>query len=324
MSLFQTRAWQDAWWAIWGETPGFSKVARPAEDGSGLYIDRYRFKGVLPVRCLQFVGTNYRRLSTPRTEYNGFGLDDTAAGDAPLQVLDRTAWSEAVFRDVPEASVDFQCLQRLADERGWLCREVARDTAYQIDTRGPFDAYQTNLGRNTRLRFFNRRKVLEGLAEVRQTNAFPDDINRFFELLNGFHRDRWGQPCFSDASLAFHRRFLENVPLEGGQPRLSILWSGPQPVSVLYNVVYRGCLYNIQSGFLEHFHRKLALGSLHLGYAIEDAFHDEAVHQFDLLAGSGKNCNYKRPIATDSCELVSVMLVRSAWAKGLYRLKERL
>lgn len=75
---------------------------------------------------------------------------------------------------------------------------------------------------------------------------------------------------------------------EGGEPQLLALRCGEQLISVLYNVKYQGCVYNLQSGFEESFHPKLAIGTLHLGYAIERAFQEEGTQTFDMLAGSGK------------------------------------
>ncbi|TBW50180.1 GNAT family N-acetyltransferase [Marinobacter halodurans] len=324
MTLFQTRAWQDAWWSVWGNTPGFRLVREGQGKGSGLYVDRYRFRGVLPIRCLQFIGTNYRRLSTPRTEYNGLaGSGQDAAGGIPgdyASLMD-FPWSEAVFRDIVQDAADHQALQRLAQERGLAWREVASDAAYHVDTSGDFEDYVAGLGRNTRLRFFNRRKVLESLGDLSITNAWEADPAVFFECLNDFHVDRWGSPCFGRDSLRFHRRFLDGLAAEGGAPELSLLRVNGEPVSVLYNVRFEGRTYNLQSGFVENFHRKVALGSLHLGYAIEDAFREPGTALFDLLAGQGKNSNYKQHIATGHVPLVSVMLVRSAFYKWLYRVK---
>ncbi|WP_190294909.1 GNAT family N-acetyltransferase [Marinobacter sp. R17] len=201
-------------------------------------------------------------------------------------------------------------------------REVANDTAYQVRTDGRFEHYLAGLGRSTRLRFFNRRKVLESLGDITVRNDWSRDPVAFFERLNEFHIERWGTPCFGRDSLLFHRRFLDGIEDEGGAPDLSVLSVSNRPVSVLYNVRFGSCVYNLQSGFLENYHRKLALGSLHLGYAIEQAFREPGNDVFDLLAGQGKNSNYKQHIATDQVELVSLMLVRSPFYKWLYRLKQ--
>jgi GNAT acetyltransferase-like protein len=325
MSVFQSYAWQKAWWNTWGDTDGFEPLSNGTLPAAGLYIDRYLFKRILPVRCLQFVGTNYRRISTPRTEYNcltsvkgSAGCEDTIGFRSILS----SSWSEAVFGDMPALSDSVDQLRRLAESRCWLWRIVAEDTAYSINTAKKWQDYVDSLGRNTRLRLFNRRNILEQLGKIDLSNAWPRETDQFFELLNRFHVKRWGTPCFNNQSLAFHRAFLSLVVHEGGEPELSVLSCGGHPISVLYNVVFEGCVYNIQAGFEADFHKKLAVGTLHLGYSIEEAFKRQGVIKFDLLAGEGKHENYKARLATDSEQLVSVMLVRSRLFRMLYRLKD--
>ncbi|KAA1175060.1 GNAT family N-acetyltransferase [Marinobacter salinexigens] len=325
MSLFQTNAWQDAWWAIWGSTPGFRHIQSCEQEVSGLYQDVYRLYGCIPIRCFQFIGTNYRRISTPRTEYNSlFHGGDTVSGQEPAftELLDSGEWTEAVFRDVREDAPDLEILRRLAVSRGWSMRTLATDTAYAVDTRGSFQSYLAGLGSNTRLKLYNRRKILEGLGTVALENAWPNRVDEFFDLLNRFHRVRWGVECFNKESLEFHRCFLEQISKDGGGPSLSLLLCGDRVISVVYNVCYKGCVYNLQSGYVEDFHRKIALGTLHLGYCIETAFSSPTLQMFDMLAGTGKNDNYKARLATQHVELRSVMVVRSWLSKILYRLKD--
>jgi hypothetical protein len=115
---------------------------------------------------------------------------------------------------------------------------------------------------------------------------------------------------------------LSRVEKEGAQPLLSALFCGDRLVSVVYNVWYRGVVYNIQAGFDESFHKKIALGSLHLGYALESAFQDNKTFALDMLAGVGRREDYKARFATDAYQLISIMLVKSPilrtlyWAKG--------
>lgn len=319
MSLFQTDAWLEAWWDIWGTTSGFDAVIPGGKGCSGLYLDNYRFLGVLPIRCLQFVGTNYRRVSTPRTEYNQLraqwfsGHESNSVQDLP--------WNEAVFRDIVDHSPDLNEVRSICADKDWLVRVVHSDIAYSIATSNDFETYLGDLGSGTRLRLFNRRKVLESCGEISLKNLWPEDPDRFFQLLNGFHRDRWGTPCFCEASLAFHKQFLVNIENEGGAPQLSLLSCGQKPISVMYNVAFEGTVYNLQAGYLEDFHKKLAVGSLHLGYCIEEAFSDPEVRLFDLLAGEGKHENYKKKLSTNITPLISVMIVRGKLLKLLYRLK---
>lgn len=319
MSLFQTSAWQGAWWDVWGTTPGFQVVVAGGEGQSGLYLDQYLLRGVLPIRCLQFIGTNYRRVSTPRTEYNGIN-PAWFTGDDSKSVLD-LPWSEAVFRDLIDNTAEIDEIKRLCSKKGWSLRIVHEDWAYQISTSVAFSSYLKSLGSNTRLRLFNRRKLLESCGTVERKNLWPANPDGFFELLNEFHEARWGTPCFGAQSLAFHKQFLKNIVDGGGAPELSVIYCDQKAISVLYNVAFEGVVYNLQSGFLEAFHRKLALGTLHLGYSIEDACLSPDIRAFDLLAGGGKNEDYKKRLANIVTPLVSVMIVRSRFLKLLYRLK---
>lgn len=323
MSLFQTRAWQSAWWETWGCHPGFHLVRPWDGQVSGLYRSSYRWKGLLPIKSLQFVGTSSRELKTPRTEYNRFFATEMGADidQAIDDLLHSDHWTEAVFNDLRRDSTELLALERLASRRSWGFRETASDDGYAVTTRGAFDDYLASLGSGTRLRLYNRRTVLDSLGEVREENLWPTGQARFFRLLNDYHRARWNKDCLTGPSLAFHQRFLSRIEEEGGNPLLSLLSCGDRCISVLYNVQYQGVVYNIQAGFEEKFHKKLSLGSLHLGYAIEQAFEAPDTHRFDMLAGEGQNEDYKVRIATDAYQFVSVMLVRHPVFQLLYRLK---
>ncbi|WP_449288217.1 GNAT family N-acetyltransferase [Marinobacter salarius] len=287
---------------------------------SGLYESRYRLKGVLPIRSLQFVGTSSRELRTPRTEHNRFfkDMDGQPVIRGLEQQLESSHWSEAVFSDLRTGSEELSALVTLAATRRWGFRIIAADDGYAVTTSGDFEDYLGALGSNSRLRLYNRRTIFESLGEVRQENLWPTDPKDFFQALNRFHQARWKKDCVTDQSLAFHRAFLSRIEEEGGRPHLSALLCDDRLVSVLYNVWYQGVVYNIQAGFEENFHKKLSLGTLHLGYAIEDAFMQPDTHRFDLLAGKGKKEDYKARLATDSYQFLSVMLVKSALFRALY------
>jgi hypothetical protein len=78
---------------------------------------------------------------------------------------------------------------------------------------------------------------------------------------------------------------------------------------------------NLQAGFVENFDSKVALGSLHLGYAIEAAFNEGSVDFYDLLAGAGKNHFYKSHFQGDSVDFYTFQLVRSPLIGFLYSLQ---
>ncbi|WP_152206766.1 GNAT family N-acetyltransferase [Marinobacter changyiensis] len=328
MSLFQTDAWQRAWWETWGEENRLELVRDWAEGRTGIYTSTYRIKGFLPVRSIEFVGSNYRKIRSTRTEYNTFSTayDTPSLAIAQLKkLMDRRPWAEAIFNDLIAGSDEVTELLALARNKHWLIRVTAEDIAWKIRTDRSFDDYLKSLGRNTRLRLYNRRPVLESIGSISHQNVYENncDPSEFFRHLNDFHQRRWGKPVYGTRALAFNTAFLKRVVSEGGEPQLLALRCDDQLISVLYNVKYQGCVYNLQSGFDEDFHPKLAVGTLHLGYAIERAFREGGVHSFDMLAGSGKNENYKQRLATENEPLVSLMLVRHPILKLLYRLKDR-
>lgn len=233
--------------------------------------------------------------------------------------MDRISWTEAVFRDLVTGGATARMIGLWAHEKGYLVREIHRDIAYQVDTRIGFEAYLRSLGKNTRLKLYNRRRRLGEMGAVAERFWSPKP---FLELLNEFHRKRWGRACFNAQSVRFHERFLNHIESEGGVPQLSVLTLDGEPVSALYNIVFDGRVYNIQSGFLEDVGKGIAVGTLHLGYALERAFAAGDIEWFDLLAGEGKNGNYKSHLATHYTPLVSLMVVRHALFKLVYRLVE--
>ncbi len=334
--LFMSIAWRETWWDIWGgDTKGDAKWLL-VEDGRGplalapVYLDRARLN-VLGLSAtyprLQMIGCSYGHLSTPRAEYNAFLLrqdDEESAFRCLAEHLEALPWGEAVFEDVVLDSAMDRGLRAWAARRGWRVRQIWEDVSYVVNTSGAFSEYLAGLGSNTRLRMFNRRKLLDGMGRVERRNLFPDQVDEFFSLLNDFHRVRWGAACYGKQSLAFQKRLLNGLHEAGAQIDLALLVLDERPLSVLYNIRIGGRIYNVQSGYIERFHDKLSLGGLHLGFAIEEAFADPDVSCFDLLAGGGKVSDYKRHFAKPDVPLRSYKIVRSGGLGMLYWCKDHL
>lgn len=317
-NIFISSSWREAWWLQWGSSSGFCALEQcKPEVCRNLYVDSYSWKLILPIRCLQFVGTNYRRYSTPRAEYNCLPVISNELPQALNSTLE-TRWTEAVFRDVIEGGPFHETVADWANSEGFSVRVLHRDLAYHIDTDSDFNGYLSLLGKNSRLKLFNRRSLLEQQGRVVLESWPLERLDEFFDVLNRFHSLRWGSPCFSSDSCSFHKRFLHGIREAGGIPDLSVLTVDGSVESLLYNVNYRGVCYNLQSGFNEGFHRKIALGTLHLGYCIENACNDPEIRTFDLLAGGGKRSDYKSHLATQKTPLISIMLVRGRFYRWLY------
>ncbi len=327
--LFMSLAWREHWWTLWGAVAG-EQVTLSCADREGplaiapLYKDRVRLLAFFSYVRLQLMGCSYGTLSTPRAEYNSFLLRDTATSNAFQALAERLeaiSWQEMVLQDVIVGSAMDVELHAWCQRRRWGLREILRDQAYAVGTGAGFDRYLASLGSSTRLKLFNRRKLLATLGAVQINNLFPQRVDEFFDLLNGFHRTRWGCDCFGPESLSFHKRLIQSLADQGADIDLSLLALDGKPLSVLYNVRCGDRVYNLQSGYLESFHPKISLGTLHLGYAIEAAFACPDALHFDMLAGRGKQTDYKRAIADEVVSLWSYKIVRSPFLRALYRVK---
>nr|WP_301289622.1 GNAT family N-acetyltransferase [Natronocella acetinitrilica] len=196
-----------------------------------------------------------------------------------------------------------------------------REQGVVVTVDGEFTQWLQALGPNTRLKVYNRRNYLE---QTGRHAVYREESNagQALELLNHFHMQRWGKPAFEGASLRFHQRLLERLG-GTGKAHCTVLEVDGQAESLLYDVIAGSCAYNLQAGFNEQFDSKVSLGTLHLGYTLEDAFANTAVTKYDLLAGSGKNTFYKRHfrgqvIEFDTWQLARHPLLRMGY--GAYRL----
>lgn len=325
--LFNSGFWQSSWWRRWGQN--FKAVNVMVKDNNvvvcqlPLYIDRISFKKNIPVTRLQFIGTNYQNITTPRSEYLGF-ICATGAQSylwLALEKLTMLTWDEFIARDIVRGDETDVLLNQWAHQNSWKVRVIHTDIAYFIDTTKCFEVYKDKLSPSTRLKLINRRKLLKCLGSVDIENYYPDRVPEFFKLLEKFHHHRWGD-VFSESTVSFHKEIIGNCNEFGLGVDLSVLIVNGKCESVIFNYLLGGRVYNISSGFNEQFHKKIAIGTLHLGYIIEKSFVNPAINKFDFLAGNGKKTNYKKSLATGEVELYSIKVVRSKKMKTLYFLKD--
>lgn len=328
--LFNNPALHEAWWAIWGN-PQF-QLADVTVDSNGelllhlpLYIDAFKFKKVLKLRRLQFIGTNYQNFVTPRLEYLEFIIRNNHINELKpaFKSLIRLKWDEFVLRDIRVNGTTSEFSKSFAYEYGWLVRTIHKDIAYNINTSGSFQEYLQSRSKSTRLKLYNRRKLLESHGKVKLENYFPDKVDIFFELLELYHLQRWGD-AFSTKSLSFHKHLIKKMDEQGADISLSVLKVNGKCESLLYDIQINGVTYNIQSGYNTQFSKKISLGTLHFGYAIEEAFCHSEVYRYDFLAGGGKRAQYKESLSTDKFEIESLQIVRSRKLILLYKIKDKL
>lgn len=286
--LFLNWHWVVCWWKQWSNILQFCL---------SIYFIYYRGQliGILPlytykkgfIRHYQFLGNAWGLAPTVRSEYIGPIFDKTYSSALTTAV-------SSFFKDFMPNSI-IVVPDALSPDIFTLSRLVRRiDSGYYLKTTGSLQEYEATLGKMTRLKAFNRRDyLLENYRSVRlkDVTVNANELADFFSILNGFHLSRWGKPCFNENAVNFHTRFLlEGI---GFRPVLSCLEIDGLIVSVSYNLVVGQRFYNIQSGYLEHFDRKISLGTLHMGWMIEQCFNDPTIDEFDFLAGAGKTEDYK-------------------------------
>ncbi len=333
--LFLSWSWMNEWWNIWGKGGQHELCIFAAYQQTDLvgiapmYLSRDRLiKGKLAVNRLQFIGSRYRGGSGIRAECLEFIVKpDTKEkiAEALMQsIVQDKSWGELILSDLVVNSDTYFAVKQNVSGTNYYVRHDRTEVTYEVACEGTFEEYLSQLGKNTRLKFYNRRKLLETHGTVTVENAAVEDINEVFDAMNDFHLRRWSSTAFGDVHKKILRKAMADFPTGRDATYSSILKVNGEPVSAMLNLYANNKIYNIQLGFLEDFDKKISLGTLHLGYAIEAAFQDQQVKSFDLLAGSGKNSNYKDRLAKPTVELESSQIIRSHVSKLLYLFNDKI
>ena len=329
--LFMSWPWLYSWWETWSQVLGMELVLLGVFDQRGELVGIGPFcrrllvtpAGVRVAR-LYMLGNAWRLAPTVRTEYCGVIARRGYEGEitaAIVSALEHLGWDELICSDVPGDQLENLKAGGFEDRLGYRIIHRTDDIGIRIGTTCRFDDWLGGLGRNTRLKAYNRRGYLRQQGELVFLDYEESRDGDFFERLNAFHRNRWGKPAFDREALRFHRLLLQRLSLCGGEPAMSLILYNEQCVSVLYDLVVRGCRYNLQAGYEEDFDTKVSLGYLHLGFAIEAAFSQRRTSAYDLLAGTGKKQFYKSHFHGEAVHFSTFQVVRSPLLKALYHIQ---
>ncbi|MDL0429701.1 GNAT family N-acetyltransferase [Marinobacter sp. TBZ242] len=329
--LFMSWPWLYSWWETWSQVLGMELVLLGVFDqqsrlvGIGPFCRRVLVTpaGVRVVR-LYMIGNAWRLAPTVRTEYCGIiarrGYQSEVMA-VIVPALKQLAWDELVCSDVPTEQLENLGARGLGGQQGYRIIHRTEDRGVRINTAGSFADWLGELGKNTRLKAYNRRGYLQKQGELAFEGHEEGRDGDFFNHLNAFHRNRWRKPAFDREALRFHRLLLQRLHLCGGEPAMSLILYNGRCVSALYDLVVGGCRYNLQAGYEEDFDAKVSLGYLHLGYAIESAFRNERISAYDLLAGTGKKHFYKSHFHGETVKFSTFQVVRNPLLKALYRIQ---
>jgi hypothetical protein len=327
--FFMSWQWMSQWWKNFGN-PDSDKLSIFTIHRRGelvgiapLYISASTYLwGLIPVKRLEILGSRYLGISGIRSEYLGTivkrGLEIEVNTLISRKIIDNLDWDELILSDLVKGSYFHQLIIEDAKNDNLRIRKVVSDDCYSVNTTGSFTDYLKTLGKNTRLKLFNRRKALAEHGDVSLEYVDLRSCDDIFQRLNEFHLVRYGNPIFSESNTIILRKVIDSLPESAHLRCSSLLKIDNRPVSSILNIFLDGKMYNIQLGFLEGLDKRISLGTLHLGYAIEMAFESAQVTSFDLLAGRGKISNYKSHLARKHSTLETVQLLRKPILRLMY------
>ena len=292
------------------------------------YIEHSSYiKGIFRTSRLQFLGTRFSDNDSIRAEYLQIiarrDLDTSCLEHLINQVIKNKKWSELNLSDEKIDSSGHKIIANLLDKNDFYRRIDSTGETYAIDCQPEFSAYLSNLGKNTRLKFYNRRKLLESFGKVSLEFINSENKDQFYRQLNQWYQSRWGMDVLDESKKAF----IESVFIDDSND-LSLEYScllklEDRPLSVMINLSDKDKVYNLLLAYEENFNKKIALGTLHIGYLTEQLFENPQIHVFDLLEGKGKHSNYKAKLAKKRGELVSSRSFRSLSLKFLFKFYDK-
>lgn len=327
--LFMSWEWLHSWWNSFSSSGEMSLYIVAAYNSNNklvglapLYLTSVVLKNIFPIKRMEFLGNCWRGDMTMRTELLDFIVDNSVSKQVIASLFEYInnvkQWDEFVLSDLDINSETYAALvPDRAINRSYY-RVAEEFDSFYLPLVTSFDEFSKLLGKNTRLKLLNRRKVLEGLGEVKYKENRSSDVDSSFRLLNELHIQRWGSPVFENERLQFNTS-VAKLMADKGQVLFSTLYLDDKPISIQYNYIIDGHEYNIQAGFIENFHSKLSLGYMHFGYAIE-ASYNKKLRIYDFLAGEGKNTQYKARLTQESVNIVSLQIIRSQPIKFIYYL----
>jgi len=329
--LFLSWHWMHSWWKVFGKKDNDELFIL------GVYTDNNQLIAIAPfykskrqiykyysTTVLQFIGTRLKGSFGFRTENLEFIQRNNCNHNAIEFIFNyiqkNVKIDELWLHDLVKGSETQKQLSLNCTKYSINKRVQSHEQAYGIDTTGSFDKYISQLGKNTRLKFYNRRKVLEEMGNVTVAEVNKNNYLEALSILSKYHFTRWGH----DISYKKHGVFIDRLISNNSSISVCGIFVklNDETIGCALDFKVENTTYNIQSGFKDNIHKKIAMGSLTLGYLIEQYFNDPKIIYYDFLAGAGKNSNYKESISSPGVKVSTEQLILSKKVKFLYFIKD--
>ncbi|MEP7310945.1 MAG: GNAT family N-acetyltransferase [Pseudomonadota bacterium] len=326
--LFHSWDWLTLWWKYFGR-PAFGErlqIHAAYDDGAlvgvlPVVVGQRAKRQFLRVEVAYVLGNCLREMRGVPTEYADVVCEPGRKATvlrACLRSVLRTGSHHELSLGWSPAAREWQAAFR-ADRLRALryLRVVDPRVAYQADLSAGFKIYADGLSGNARRSLMAARRKLQVFGNVSVRPAEPARMPEVLARLNDLHSRRWQLHAFSGAVLAMHSELISSWA-SNGRICLSELYVGDKVISVLYDIIVGDKQYNIQMGFDPEFAPKLALGLVHLGYAMEAAA-ATGIRSYDFLAGEGQKTDYKARFSNRRIELRTMQYLRSPVLAAMYR-----
>jgi hypothetical protein len=273
--------------------------------------------GALVLRRLMFMSTGEPEFEETCPDYLDVLYrigEERASVDAIWRNIERLAWDELEFLDVP---ADTPLLG--AEHMPTGIRKESRGVCPLADLTGGFETYLSQLSANTRqqarrlLRDAGRAGViLEIVDQCGLAGAF-DDLVRL-------HQERWvaegKQGVFAAPRFVeFHRRLIEQWQ-PSGRVVLARLRIASETLAVLYGFVTRGTFEFYQSGIRFEDREPIRSPGIVAHLLLMRALIGRGITKYDFLRGSA---SYKTRLTTGHREVVKIEIRRWTPRAVLFR-----
>ncbi|WP_144392650.1 GNAT family N-acetyltransferase [Pleionea sediminis] len=332
--IFLSWEWMYYWWKNFSRSSDELRVIAVYSGNelvgiAPLYLsERFYLHGLIKTRSLQLMGKRQSKSGGIRAEYMDFIIHPQFRESGIRAIFDfiykSTNCDEIVLEDFLLDSPNWRFIDNELTMWNFYRRVDSEGCGYVIDCQGEFSDYLSALGRNTRLRLYLRRKRLKSMGDIRLIDIQEFGPEKFFSMLKSCHEARWGKSFLNDSVVDFIEKISSNYtsgPIS--MTHSSVLVVGDQPVSFMLNFEKDGKIHFISGGYLENFNKRLALGTLHLGYMLEECFKNADVYYFDLLEGKGKNVNYKKKLAKTGPKMITQRCIRSQLLKLIFKFYDK-
>lgn len=307
--LFSSWIWQKTWWDIWQPRLKLELFLHGIYKENTLIgiVPCYTYETCKPyginIKYCEFIGAYSASSDSIRSEYLNFIFPEHLSNEIIPRIFE-------YFKNENIDKLILLDMDAYDYTANWIISEYAEahlsyDKGVKIYTNNVFSSYISRLGKHTRLRLYNRRKRLKN-HEIKNI-VQESDILDFFDRLNKMHINRWGKACFSKHSLLFHKS-IAGYFLKTNQLKALCMYVNNELCAVCYDITVNKIRFNLQLGFFPSSDKQISLGTLILGYAIQQAHDDKFITEYDLLAGGGKNSFYKQHFRGEEQQFVTIKI----------------